>query len=121
MTTAIATSTSISSLSASTPTITNQGRHISGGTIAGIVIGAVFGLVGIAIGIYIFMRKRRARAADISRQGQEHDGATGQQQLQSVKPEQETPPPFELLTTESAQELQRHEVGNEVHRAEMQG
>lgn len=119
MTTAIPTSTS--SISVSTPTATGQGRNISGGAIAGIVIGAVSGLACAAIGVFWFMRKRRISGRNVKGQGQEPDGAPDQQHLPSVKPQQETPPPFELLTTESAQELQRHEVADEGPRAEMQG
>lgn len=57
----------------------------------------------------------------MSGQSQDPYCAPGQQQLQPAKSLRQAPPSFELLATESVQELRRHELIGEGHRAEMQG
>lgn len=117
------TSTSADSVPTSTPTPTSaySGRAISGGAIAGIVIGAVFGLIGTAIGIAGLWYMRRKRSTKVSGQSQDTYCSPGPQRLQPAKSQRQAPQSFELLTTESAQELRRHELMGEGYRAEMQG
>jgi hypothetical protein len=108
-------------MSTSTPTSTDQGINISSGAIAGIIIGAVFVLAGTAIGFFWFTREKKRRVSDFGGQRQEPDCAPSQQQVQSVKSQQHTPQPSELLATDLARELPAHEDTDEGVRAEMQG
>lgn len=121
MTTSIPTSTG--SGAAPISTSVDSGGSISGGAIAGIVIGAILGLAGTAFGIFKVWQitKNKLGGKKVSGRSQEPDYTAGEQFLRPVKSQQGAPPPFELLTTESAQELQQHEITDEGYRAEMQG
>lgn len=117
------TPTSISSSSTPTLTSTKSGGTITGGAIAGIVIGAILGLAGTGIGIckLWYMRKNRVGGKNASGRSQELECAPGKQPLQQVRSQQQAPQLFELRTTESAQELQQHEIIDEGYHAEMEG
>lgn len=67
------------------------------------------------------MRKNRIGGKNVSDRSQEPDCAPFEQSLQQARSQQQAPQPFELPTTESAQELQQHESIDEGHHAEMDG
>lgn len=100
-----------------TPTSADSGGNLSGGAIAGIVIGSIFGLAGFAIGLFWFIRRKRLRRKDVSGQSRGPGDATARQLSQPVKPrqetqqtQQETQQPYELPMSDSVHELPGREV-----------
>ncbi|KAJ0115223.1 hypothetical protein J7T55_001633 [Diaporthe amygdali] len=103
-----------------TPTSADSGGNLSGGAIAGIVIGSIFGLAGFAIGLFWFIRRNRLKRKDVSGQSREPDDATARQLSQPVKPQQETQQPYELPMSDSVHELPGREVVDGRFHSELQ-